>query len=161
MAVRKRLGRTAALIEQDYFRRIVLKEADVPDGANIGLISTTARYALDHGYDVILEGILSARRYAEMLGALRDDHLGESVFYYFEVSLEETLRRHQTRSKASEFSAEDMRGWYRPRDLLPVVLERRVAEESTLTETVSRILNEVYPGLSTESRGSADGTIRR
>lgn len=137
-------GRGTALVEQDYLRRIVLKERDIADGANIGLISQTARYALDHGYDVILEGILSAARYGDMLNTLRHDHVGESSFYYFEISFVETLRRHATRPQASQFGIEEMRGWYRERDLLDFTDERLIPETSSLDETVNRILTQVY-----------------
>lgn len=143
-ALRAHLGRGTALVEQDYLRRIVLKEHDIADGANIGLISQTTRYALDHGYDVILEGILSAARYGDMLNTLRHDHIGESSFYYFEISFAETLRRHATRPQASQFGVEEMRGWYREHDLLDFTDERLVHETSSLDETVNRILTQVY-----------------
>jgi predicted kinase len=53
--LREHLGRGTAWVEQDYLRRILLREHDLPGGANIGLIDTNVRYALDHGYDVVLE----------------------------------------------------------------------------------------------------------
>lgn len=59
--LRARLGRGVAWVEQDYLRRTVLREKDAPGGANIGLIDQTVRYALDCGYDVVLEGILCRR----------------------------------------------------------------------------------------------------
>src|ERR671919_85356 len=105
--LRDHLGRSVALIEQDYFRRVVLKERDVPGGANIELISTAARFALDRGWNVIIEGIMHAEHYANMLDELRHDHLGTSVFYYFDVSWEETLRRHETRPQAAEFGIDE------------------------------------------------------
>ncbi len=43
--VRARYGRGIALVGQDNLRRVVLRERDTPDGANIGLIDTVARYA--------------------------------------------------------------------------------------------------------------------
>lgn len=46
--LRTRLDRAVALVQQDVLRRIMLKERDVAGGANIGLISQTARYALGH-----------------------------------------------------------------------------------------------------------------
>src|SRR5699024_5911789 len=100
--LREHLGRSVALIEQDYFRRIVLKERDVPDGANIELISTAVRFALDRGWHVICEGIMHAARYRDMLDRLRCDHVGRTTFYYFDVSWRETLRRHLTRPQAAE-----------------------------------------------------------
>lgn len=54
-ALRERLGRRLALVEQDYLRRTVLKARDTPDGPHYGLIELTVRYALDAGYDVVLE----------------------------------------------------------------------------------------------------------
>jgi predicted kinase len=145
MALRARLGRGLALVQQDVMRRMVLKERDVPRGANIGLISMTTRYALDHGYDVILAGIMHAERYADMLCALVADHRGHTVFYYFDVSFAETLRRHATRPEAREFGVEDMRGWYRDRDLLSFVEERIITESAGLEDTVDRVLRDVFP----------------
>jgi hypothetical protein len=48
-----------------------------------------------------------------MLAALDRDHLGLSRFYYLDVSMEETFRRHATRSQLADFGTDDMRGWYR------------------------------------------------
>jgi predicted kinase len=143
-ALRAHLGRRLALVEQDYLRRIVLKERDVPGGANIELISHTARFALNRGWDVVLEGIMHSERYAAMLNQLRGDHAGSTAFYYFDVSWEEALRRHRTRPQAREFGIEEMREWYRPRDLLGFADERIVPETSELDETVNRILREVF-----------------
>lgn len=142
--LRERLGRSVALVEQDYLRRIVLKELDVSGGANVDLIETTARFALDRGWHVIVEGILAAGRYADMLDRLRRDHRGSTAFYYFDVALAETLRRHRTRSQAAEFGDDEMRDWYQPADHLGFTEERVVPETSTLDETVRRILHEAF-----------------
>lgn len=147
LAVRSLLGRTCALVQQDVMRRTVLKERDVPGGANIGLISLVARYALDQGYHVIIEGILHAERYADMLTELARDHRGITAFYYLDISYAESLRRHATRPQAAEFGPEHMREWYRHRDLLGVPGvpgERVIPETSTLEDTTARILAEVF-----------------
>jgi hypothetical protein len=75
-----------------------------------------------------------------MLAGLERDHLGRSCFYYLDVPLEETLRRHATRPQAAEFGAAEMRDWYRPRDLLASVREHIIPAVSTLPETVDRML---------------------
>jgi len=140
--LRARAGRGVALVEQDYLRRILLREHDVAGGVNIGLIDQTVRYALDNEYSVILDGILNSAHYGKMLRALVDDHAGSTWLYYFDVPFEETIRRHATRPQASEFSGEDMRGWYRVRDLLEFVEERVVPESDSLAATVDRIAAE-------------------
>jgi hypothetical protein len=38
-----------------------------------------------------------------MLDGLRRDHLGLSYFYYLDVSIDETVRRHAPRPQAAEF----------------------------------------------------------
>ncbi|MGH3491229.1 MAG: methyltransferase domain-containing protein, partial [Actinopolymorphaceae bacterium] len=135
-------GHGLAWVSQDIIRRTILREHDYPGMANIGLIELTARYALDHGYHVVLEGILYADRYESMLARLHRDHRGPTHFYYFDMSFVETVRRHATRSQATEFTPEDMESWYRPRDLLTQVDERIVDESSTLDDTVDRILTD-------------------
>jgi hypothetical protein len=123
---------------------VVLKEHDVPGGANIKLISTAARFALDRGWNVIVEGIMHAERYADMLHELRHDHVGTSVFYFFDVTWEETLRRHETRPQAAEFGIDEMRKWYRTGDQLGFAAEQIIPQSSTLDETVNHILFEAF-----------------
>jgi GNAT superfamily N-acetyltransferase len=141
-AVQLAYGRGVALVSQDLIRRTMLRERDHPDGVNIGLISQTVRHALSHGYHVVLDGILTASRYEPMLAGLQRDHDGPSFFFYLDVSLQESLRRHDTRPLRAEVSAADMRGWYRPGDVLSTVTERVIPESSTLAQTVATILTE-------------------
>ena len=141
-ALRDAFGRGLAWVSQDLIRRIILKEKDAPGGVNIGLIDQVARYCLDHGQQVVLDGILYADRYEKTLAGLNRDHLGSSHFYYLDVSLDETLRRHATRPQATEFGPEEMRGWYCQRDLLSSIHERVIPETSTLGQTVKLILEE-------------------
>jgi hypothetical protein len=122
--LRKRYGRGLAIVGQDNLRRAVLREHDRPGGANIGLIDLTARYALDHGYHVVVEGILHASHYGGMLCALAADHAGTTRLYYLNVPFDETLLRHATKPEASEYGETEMRAWYRELDLLPGGIEQ-------------------------------------
>jgi hypothetical protein len=73
---------------------------------NIGLIDHVVRYSLDHA---ILDGILYADRYEKVLAGLRRDHLGRSCFYYLDVTMDETLRRHAMRPQAAKWTALEVR----------------------------------------------------
>jgi len=129
-----------AWVSQDLIRRTILQEKDRPGGANIGLIDQVTRYSLDRGYHVVLDGILRADRYEQMLACLRHDDAGLSFLYYLDVSFSETLRRHSNRPQAAEFGPDEMRTWFRPLDLLSGIEERVISECSSLQETVLRIL---------------------
>ncbi|GAT68893.1 kinase [Planomonospora sphaerica] len=133
-------GRGLAVVGQDVVRREILKEPDVPGAVNIGLIDVVARYALDAGYHVVVEGILCADRYGPMLTALGAEHRGVSRFYYLDVPFAETLRRHATKPTAGAYGEEEMRRWYRARDLLDDGREEIIGAGSSLEETVRRIL---------------------
>ncbi|MEH1016544.1 kinase [Micromonospora sp. CPCC 206060] len=137
--LRRRHGRGCALVEQDYLRRILLRERDKPGGAAPTLIAQTVRFALDHGYHVVLEGIMHSDRYRGVLADLRDGHQGRSLFCYLDVSLPETLRRHLTRPQASEFTAEHMSGWYVAHDILGWSDELVLPESTTFEEAVETI----------------------
>ncbi|SBT43314.1 kinase [Micromonospora auratinigra] len=154
--LRRRHGRGCALVEQDYLRRIVLRERDRPGGVAPALIEQTARFALDHGYHVVLEGILHASRYRAVLTSLRDGHRGRSLFCYLDVSLPETLRRHLTRPQAGEFTAEQMSGWYADHDVLGWPDELVLPETTSFAEAVETIA--AAAGL--PQAGRDDGPLR-
>ncbi|QFR02152.1 kinase [Streptomyces phaeolivaceus] len=140
--LRESFGRGLALVGQDNLRRVVLRERDRPGAANIGLIDLTARYALDAGFHVVVEGIMYADRYGAILARLRADHRGATHGYYLDVPLDETLARHSTKPIADVVDATRLRDWYRPRDLLPGGVETVIGADSALPETVDRIMRD-------------------
>lgn len=114
------MGRGTANIGQDHLRRVVLREHDLPDADNIGLIAQTARHCLAIGYHVIVEGILYSGHYRTMLRDLLAGHPGPTHVFYLDISLDEALRRHPTGPLAAEVPPERLREWYRPHDVLDV-----------------------------------------
>ncbi len=140
--IRSRHGRGLAIVGQDNLRRVVLREHDKPNAANIGLIDLTARYALDHGFHVIVEGILYASHYGDMLTALTADHRGTTRLYYLHVPFEETLRRHATKPQATEYGKAEMSAWYRELDLLPDGNEHVITTEASVSATAQLIMTD-------------------
>lgn len=148
-AIRDRYGYGLAIVGQDNLRRIVLREPDHLGCVTIGLIDLTTRYALDHGYHVVLEGILRVDHYGEMLLRLKQEHRGTSRFYYFDISFEETLRRHTTKPQTAEYGETEMRTWYRPGSVVSGLDEQCILEATPLDEAVDQIMKE--SGLSLSS----------
>ena len=140
--IRAAYGRGLAWVEQDYIRRVVFKELDEPGGANITAIEQLASHALQRGFHTVVEGIFPTSRYAVMLARLARQHPGPSYFYYLDIPFDETVRRHATRPKATEFDADAMRDWYHGRDLLEAPKETVIDESSTLDATITQILTE-------------------
>jgi len=138
--IREKHGRGIALIGQDNLRRVVLREHDTAGAANIGLIDLTCRYALVNGFHVILEGILRAERYGEMLTRLRADYAGRSSWWFLDVGFSETLKRHDTKPQASEYGEAEMRRWWLERDFLPGRFEQVITADESAEAAATRIM---------------------
>jgi predicted kinase len=144
LSLRKRLakdGIKTALISQDYFRRIVLKEKDRVDKNDIlQLLDTNIRLLIEMGYVVILEGILSSEKYGPTLLKLNHD-FGEKncKFFYYDVSFEETLKRHKTKPNSHEFGEKDMREWWIENDRLNLSNEFIINEEMNHLDSIEFI----------------------
>ena len=131
-------NRKLAIVEQDYLRRFVLKEKENEGTNNLGLIRQTVEYAIGLGYDVVLEGILYFPRYGEMLQRLVAS-APESYVFYFDVSLDETLKRHLTKPNSGEFGEKELREWYKLRDLTGLEGEEIIPESYSLEQSVQFI----------------------
>jgi adenylate kinase family enzyme len=131
-----------ALVEQDYFRRFILKEKESEGSDAVDLIHQIVSFALERGCDVILEGILNTRSYGVTLRNLTSRWPQHHVFY-LDVSFEETLKRHATKPNASEFGEKEMREWWRDRDLTNLRGEVVLPETLSLDDLVQVILEEV------------------
>jgi adenylate kinase family enzyme len=132
-----------ALIEQ-YHYRFIFKPAGGGSKLNSAtihkMITNDVLVALEDGYNVILEGILGVKSYDKILDEIFSKHSGENYIYYFDISFDETVRRHATRK--SDFGVEDMKEWYAAAHRSKHQLERIISQSSTVEETVSRILSE-------------------
>lgn len=143
--LRDHYGRGVAIVAQDVIRRNVLREHDTKGGANIALLGRIARHALDAGFHVVLEGILYADRYSHMITSLVRDHRGVSACYYLDVPLEATFTRHASKADAAyleQVTDAHLASWYRRLDLLPGGLETVIPPDSTLWDTVARIVRD-------------------
>lgn len=135
----------ACLIEQDHYRFIF----NPPGGGTKPNIDTIHRMiranvltALEDGYDVILEGILSVKSYAKVLDDIFTQHPSDNYMYYFDISFEETLNRHQTKPNAHKWTENDMKEWYPAAHRSNHRLESIIPESYSLEKTVETILSE-------------------
>lgn len=141
--LQRRLGYGTVLVSQDVVRREMLRVEDSENNPAIQLIYDLCMYGNKVGYTVILEGILSNKKYGAMLRQLLNDFQGEKLIYYFDVSFEETVRRHATKPNAHEFGESEMHQWWKDQDVLDVPGEQRIGERLTQAEIVDMICRDV------------------
>ncbi|KXT77391.1 hypothetical protein STRDD11_02641 [Streptococcus sp. DD11] len=118
LRLQEHFGRCTLLISQDTVRRDMLKEKVEPGNLSIDLAETLARFAYEHDLLVLVEGFYETDIYGQMLEQLKKLFAPHVFAYYYDLSFEETVRRHRTRAKQQEFSPDDMRRWWQERDFL-------------------------------------------
>ncbi|MFT4164847.1 MAG: kinase [Microlunatus sp.] len=139
-SIRASRPRGIAVIGQDQLRREILHAREEPGNPTIGYIDLSARYALDQGLHVIVEGILYAHIYGAMLTELLRDHRGISRCYRYEIPFEETARRHTSKPEAAAYGPEMMQQWWRDSDPLPGMEEQVLGPEVSLANATAQIL---------------------
>ncbi|WP_206039791.1 kinase [Rhodococcus sp. HNM0563] len=142
-AIRAARPRGVAIIGHDVLRREILHVRDHPGALSVPYIDMSARFALEHGLHVIVEGILNSEIYGAMLARLRSDHRGVTRSYCYELELDETLRRHRTKTLADEVTEETVASWYRSIDRVPELDEAVLGADISADDALERVLGDV------------------
>lgn len=122
----RRAGRSVCYLEQDYFRNTALGHGQDSAITSAKMLKSSADAALEHGYDVVLEGILNSDpvaggQFRPLLAGLiaRRHELADSGYranvglFYLDVPLRTTKLRHSNRAKAEQFGAEMLDAWWK------------------------------------------------
>lgn len=136
-------GRGTLLIAQDTVRRDMLKEKVEPGNLSIDLTESLAHFGYEHDLLVLVEGFYETDIYGHMLERLRTLFGPQTRAYYYDLTFEETVRRHQTRGKRSDFSPTDMRRWWKDRDFLGWEEESFFRDEDSLEAAFERIVRDL------------------
>lgn len=137
--LQKKFGYNTMLISQDEIRRNILWVKDGIDTKALPLMIELLKYGYEHSDIVILEGIMYEEWY-NLLFKVANELYGSNVYsYYFDIPFEETIRRHQTRSKSQEFGEEHMRGWWREKDFSAVLKEQLITCEMDANSIVAKV----------------------
>ena len=137
--LQKELGYGTMLVSQDVIRREILRVRDEESNPAIQLIYDLCMYGNHIGYTVILEGILSNKKYGTMIKKLIDDFDGDVDVYYFDIPFDETIRQHSSKPNSHEFGEKEMKEWWKDRDYLRVQGERMINENITQEHIVNLI----------------------
>ena len=144
--LQNRLGSNTMLISQDVIRRDILKVKDGENTPALPLMKELLIYGSSHSDVVILEGIMYADWYKPLFELAVKLYGTEVYAYYFDLSFEETLKRHQTKPNCHDFGEEAMRRWWREKDFSDVLNEVTITSEKDMESIVMDIFNTVSNG---------------
>lgn len=141
--LQKAFGKNTMLISQDVIRRDILKTDDGENTLALPLMQELLLYGSAHCAVVILEGIMYADWYKPLFELAVGRYGAEIYAYYFDISFEETLKRHQTKPNCHSFGEREMRRWWREKDFSDVLHECAITDEKNMESIVAEIYRAV------------------
>jgi len=142
-ALQKKLGRGTLIISQDVIRREMLWVRDGSETKAISLLINLVKYGKENCNFVIVEGILNAVWYKELFEIIKLEFKSSTYAYYYDLSFEETLQRHQTKLNCNEFGENDMKQWWNEKDFIESIEEKILSQELSIDETVDIIIKDI------------------
>lgn len=136
------LGRGNLLISQDVVRREMLNVHDRPFNLAIPLIEKMLIFGIEHCEFVILEGILAENKYGDMLRNVLNNRMDNVFAYYYDLSFEETVRRHNSK-KETDFGLAELKSWFVANDYLGFPGEKSISKALSIEETINNILTDI------------------
>lgn len=143
MSLQNHLGHGTLLVSQDAVRRDMLMVKDREGNLSIDLIRQIAEYGKGKYEFVIVEGILNKNRYGEMLNHLIQFYNQKAYTYYYDLSFEETVKRHNSRSKKFEFGEASLRAWWNANEYLGVDGDVKLTDEMSQSDVFELILSQI------------------
>ena len=112
---------------------------------SLPLMIELLKYGRRNSEFTVMEGILPCPDYEPLFNAALKEYGRENIFaYYYDISFEETLRRHKTKPNRNDFGEEEMRRWWREKDYLKNISETIFGEDLTLEDAVEKIYGDVF-----------------
>lgn len=143
--LQEKFGPNTMRISHDMVRMEILHVwSKVGLERSLPLMVELMRYGHKNSEITVMEGILPCPEYDPLFEAAVKEYGEENIFaYYYDISFEETLRRHQTKPNKNDFGEEDMRRWWKEKNFLSCISETIIGEEVSLEEAVEKIYQDV------------------
>ena len=136
-------ARKIATIEQDMFRHNILHDQENARELSAVMMRDAILFALQNGYDVIADGIFDIAYSKNIFDEILEEHKENNYIYCFNISLEETIRRHNTRDKSNDFGEGEMTKWYVSASPSGYEFEEEINEGMSEDQIVEKIKSDV------------------
>jgi len=143
--LQKLLGYGTMLISKDVLWLEIMHVKGQPNNKVAELMEIMITFAFENCETVILEGILSSKVYEKLFDKIKYLYEDNTYAYYFDLTFEETLKRHAQRSTAHEFGETEMRTWWLEKDCLPNISEKQLNAKMSKADIVDLILKDLKP----------------
>lgn len=137
-ALMKRTTRSAVLVDLDHYRFGFVNPPNPDHGVEYAMSGSDILIGLQLGFDVIFDGNFATEEHDPFLELLFSAHPEENYLFYLDASLNETLKRHETKSNP-RISAEKMKEVYPYASPTGHENEVIIPESSSVEQTVEQM----------------------
>ena len=141
--LQEKLGKNIFLLSQDTIRRDMLRVKDGFGTPAVQLLIHLVEFGYQHYDYVILEGILHSQWYEPLFNRITQLYGTNILAYYFDLSFEETIKRHQTRLQFHEFGTVEMKRWWLEKDYLTSVQEIIIGPNIKADQLINQIMKDL------------------
>jgi shikimate kinase len=138
-ALMRRTKRPTVLVNLDNYRFCFVNPPRCAHNLEYEMSGSDVLIGLGLGFDVIFDGNFRAEGHDPFLEKLFKAHPEENYLFYLDASLEETLKRHKTKSKP-RIDTNKMKEVYKYASPVGHEKEVIIPQGSSLNETVDRIV---------------------
>ncbi|EFR43556.1 AAA family ATPase [Streptococcus pseudoporcinus] len=142
-ALQQQLGENTLRLSQDDLRRGMLLAHDSFDTPTISLLKTLLHYGFNNCDYIILEGILKADWYQPIWHYITENPQIKTFAYYYDLTFEETVKRHSQRAKSKDFGKASLKKWWNDKDYIKTIPEQLFNAELSIEQALSHILKEI------------------
>jgi len=137
-ALMKRTKRPTVLVELDHYRFSFVNPPNHDHDLEYEMSGSDVLIGLKLGFDVIFDGNFTATAHDPFLEKLFSAHPEENYIFYLDASLNETFKRHETKSHP-RISTDKMKEVYKYASPTGHEKEVIIPERSSLEQTVEQI----------------------
>ncbi len=141
--LQEKFGKNTMRISQDAVRRDMLHVKDGKNTKALPLMKELLIYGEKNSDLVILEGILRAEWYRPLFELAVRLYHSNICAYYFDLSFEETLKRHWTKPNSGDFGEEDLRRWWKEKDFSDVLQEKSITRDQSISDIIRIICEDL------------------
>lgn len=142
-AIQSQFPEKCIILSQDIIRRDLLGAHDSFDTPTITLLIHLIDFSYPKFNFIIIEGILRKDWYQPIWDHLLDNYQNDCQAYYYDLSFEETVKRHASRTKSNDFGQDALKKWWNDKDFLDLFNEQILSSELSIDEAKFQVLTKL------------------
>lgn len=140
--LQREFGQDTMMLSQDTIRGQIVLDKTGRDRLVVEAMISLIEFAYKNELTVIVEGVMNSEYYTPLFNRIKDLYKTRICAYYFDLTREETFKRHQNSDKSTMFGEAEMRIWWKE-DYLSDIPEKMIDETMSVEDIAEMIYKDM------------------